>query len=175
VKKLLQIALGILMYAWLTLASAATIVVLNPEKAVFATDKAQQLGQELAASMKPQTSRYDEMGQQLQSLQQQLQQDQALLSATELTSRQQQFQALEQEYQQLGQHLLKIKVQQEQKFLVQMKPALDRVLSKLIEMHKISLILNPSAIVFAVPGIDITAEVVGLLNQEPLIEDDKSG
>mgnify|MGYP003958794587 CR=1 FL=1 len=174
-KELLQIVLAILLWLLLAPAHADTIVILNPEKAVFATDRAKQLGRQLSASIEPQTSRYDEMGQQLQSLQQQLQQYETLLNADELTSRKQQIQQLEQEYQQLGQHLLKVKVQQEQKFLVRMRPALDQVLSKLIGKHKISLILNPSAIVFAVPGIDITDEVVELLNQESLTEDGNSG
>ena len=174
-KKLANITLATMIWCWLPFTSASTIVILNPEQAVFATEKAKKLGQELAASMKPQTSRYDNMGLQLQSLKQQFQQDQALLSDTELTIRRQQVQDLEQDYQQLGQHLLKVKVQQEQKFLVKMKPVLDKVLLKLIEKHKISLILNPSATVFAVPQIDITTEVVELLNQEPLAEDGKAG
>ena len=64
-KKLANITLATMIWCWLPFTSASTIVILNPEQAVFATEKAKKLGQELAASMKPQTSRYDNMGLQL--------------------------------------------------------------------------------------------------------------
>jgi len=44
-------------------ALAEAIVVLKAEQAMFATQKAIVLGQQLTAQLKPQTTRYDAMGQ----------------------------------------------------------------------------------------------------------------
>jgi len=149
------------------LAHAETIVVLKPEQAMFATDKAIALGQELSTELKPQTTRFDAMGVELQALQQRLQADKDLMSAAEVQALQGEIQALVAEYQQLQNYLSNTKLKIEQEFLANMRPALDKILRQLIEENNISLIINGQSVIYNAAGIDITPKVVELLNLEP--------
>jgi outer membrane protein len=149
------------------LAMADAIVVLKAEQAIFATEKAIALGQQLSEQLKPQTTRFDAMGVELQALQQRLAADKDIMSSDEVQALQTDIQVLGSEYQQLKQYLSNAKMQTEQEFLANMRPALDKVLRKLIEEHGISLIINGQSVIYNDAGIDITGKVVELLNLEP--------
>ena len=148
-------------------AMAEAIVVLKAEQAIFATGKAIALGQQLSAQLKPQTTRYDAMGLELQALQQRFKADQDLMSGDEAQKLKIEIQALNAEYQQLQQYLTNMKAQAEQDFLVSMRPVLDKVLRQLIAKNNISLIVNGKSVIYNAAGIDITPKVVELLNLEP--------
>jgi len=147
--------------------NAEAIVVLKPEQAMFATDKAIALGQQLSAQLKPQTSRLDDMVQELQALQQRLQADKDLLSSAEVEALENQIKILGNEHQQLNNYLANIKGQTEQEFLAKMRPVLDKVLRQLIEANAISLIINGESTIYHTAAMDITPKVVELLNLEP--------
>jgi len=146
---------------------AEAIVVLKAEQAMFATEKAIALGQQLSAQLKPQTTRYDAMGLELQALRQRFEADQDLMSGDEAQKLKIEIQALNAEYQQLQQYLSNVKAQAEQNFLASMRPALDKVLRQLIAENNISLIINSQSVIYNAAGIDITPRVVELLNLEP--------
>jgi outer membrane protein len=149
------------------LAIANIIVVLKAKKAMFASEKAIALGQNLSAQLKPQTIRLDAMGQELQALQQRLEADKDIMSNDEVQKLQAEIQAVSVEYQKLKQYLSNVKLQVEQEFLANMRPVLDKVLRQLIEENDISLIINGQSAIYNAAGIDITSKVVELLNLEP--------
>jgi len=149
------------------LAIAEAIVVLKAEQAMFATEKALALGQQLSAQLKPQTIRYDAMGLELQALRQRFEADQDLMSGDEAQKLKIEIQGLNAEYQQLHQYLSTVKAQTEQDFLATMRPALDKVLRQLIAENNISLIINSQSVIYNAAGLDITSKVVELLNLEP--------
>ena len=149
------------------LAIANIIVVLKAKKAMFATEKAIALGQNLSAQLKPQTIRLDAMGQELQALQQRLEADKDIMSNDEVQKLQAEIQAVSVEYQKLKQYLSNVKLQVEQEFLANMRPVLDKVLRQLVEENDISLIINGQSAIYNAAGIDITSKVVELLNLEP--------
>ena len=149
------------------LAIANIIVVLKAKKAMFATEKAIALGQNLSAQVKPQTIRLDAMGQELQALQQRLEADKDIMSNDEVQKLQAEIQAVSVEYQKLKQYLSNVKLQVEQEFLANMRPVLDKVLRQLVEENDISLIINGQSAIYSAAGIDITSKVVELLNLEP--------
>ena len=107
------------------------------------------------------------MGLELQALQQRLAADKDIMSSDEVQALQADIQALSAEYQQLNQYLSNAKMQTEQEFLANMRPALDKVLRNLIEENEISLIINGQSVIYNAAGIDITGKVVELLNLEP--------
>jgi outer membrane protein len=148
------------------LSVAQTVVAFSPEKAMFATQAAKQLGQQLNQQLAPQTQRLQELGAEIQALQQRHQQDQALMSADEVQALEQEIQLQSQEYRKLQQYINNAKVQTEQKFLASMKPRLDAVLRTYIETNNVGLIVNSSAVIYAAQGIDVTAEIATLLDQE---------
>ena len=148
-------------------ALAEAIVVLKAEQAMFATQKAIILGQQLTAQLKPQTTRYDAMGQELQALKQRFEADKDLMSNDEAQKITLEIQGISNEYNQLKQYLSNVKVQAEQEFLASMRPALDRVLRRLIEENNISLIMNGQSVIYNTASIDITPNVIELLNLEP--------
>ena len=145
---------------------AQTVVAFSPEKAMFATQAAQQLGQQLNQQLAPQTQRLQELGVEIQALQQRHQQDQALMSGDEVQALEQEIQLQSQEYRKLQQYINNAKVQTEQKFLASMKPRLDAVLRTYIETNNVGLIVNSSAVIYAAQGVDVTAEIATLLDQE---------
>ena len=149
------------------LAIANIIVVLKAKKAMFASEKAIALGQNLSAQLKPQTIRLDAMGQELQALQQRLEADKDIMSSDEVQKLQTVIQALSVDYRKLKQYLSKAKLQVEQEFLANMRPVLDKVLRQLVEENDISLIINGQSAIYNAAGIDITSKVVELLNLEP--------
>jgi len=167
VKKVLIAAAFVITLSAPQLAIAEAIVVLKAEQAIFATGKAIALGQQLSARLKPQTTRYDAMGAELQALQQRFEADQDLMSSDEVGKLKTEIQALNAEYQQLQQYLSNMKAQAEQEFLASMRPALDKVLRQLIAKNNISLIINGQSVIYNAAGIDITPKVVELLNLEP--------
>ena len=148
-------------------AMAEAIVVLKAEQAMFATQKAIVLGQQLSSQLKPQTTRYDAMGQKLQALKQRVEADKDLMSSNEAQKITLEIQGLSNEYNQLKQYLTNVKAQAEQEFLASMRPALDRVLRRLIEENNISLIINGQSVIYNTASIDITPNVIELLNLEP--------
>ncbi|MGY8908191.1 MAG: OmpH family outer membrane protein, partial [Pseudomonadales bacterium] len=130
------------------LAIANIIVVLKAKKAMFASEKAIALGQNLSAQLKPQTIRLDAMGQELQALQQRLEADKDIMSNDEVQKLQAEIQAVSVEYQKLKQYLSNVKLQVEQEFLANMRPVLDKVLRQLVEENDISLIINGQSAIY---------------------------
>jgi outer membrane protein len=145
---------------------AQNIAVFSPEKALFGTQAAQQLGQQLSQQLKPQSERLDAVAQELQELQKRYQEDQALLSSEEIQQLELQINQGTQEFQKLNQYLNNAKLQTEQEFLALMRPKLNAILSTYIETNNIALIVNNTAVVYVQDGIDITAAITALLDQE---------
>ena len=148
-------------------AVAEVIVVLKAEQAMFATQKAILLGQQLSAQLKPQTTRYDSMGLELQASKQRFEADKDLMSSDEAKKITLEIKGLNNEHKQLKQYLTNLKVKAEQEFLGSMRPALDRVLRRLVEENNISLIINGQSVIYSNASIDITPKVIELLNLEP--------
>lgn len=158
------------LFAAVLLASSLTlaqnVVTFSPEKAMFGTQAAKQLGQQLSQQLAPQSQRLQELGAEVQAMQERHQQDQALMSAEELQELEQQIQLQSQEFRKLQQYIKNAKLQTEQQFLASMKPRLDAVLRTYIETNNIGLIINSSAVIYAGQGVDITNEIASLLDQE---------
>ncbi|MDB4001710.1 OmpH family outer membrane protein [Oceanospirillaceae bacterium] len=148
------------------LAIAQGIFVLKAEQAIFATQKALALGQQVSAQLKPQVVRFDSMGKELQALQQRLEIDKDLMSDDEVLQIKTQIQNLNAEYQQLQQYLSNAKLQAEQNFLTSMRPALDKVLGQFIKDNNPSVIINGNSVIYNATSVDITSKVVELLNLE---------
>ena len=148
------------------LAIAQGIFVLKAEQAIFATQKALALGQQVSAQLKPQVVRFDSMGKELQALQQRLEIDKDLMSDDEVLQIKTQIQNLNAEYQQLQQYLSNAKLQAEQNFLTSMRPALDKVLGQFIKDNHPSVIINGNSVIYNATSVDITSRVVELLNLE---------
>jgi len=103
----------------------------------------------------------------LQALKQRFEADKDLMSTDEAQKITLEIQGISNEYNQLKQYLSNVKVQAEQEFLASMRPALDRVLRRLIEENNISLIMNGQSVIYNTASIDITPNVIELLNLEP--------
>ena len=149
-----------------TLALAQNVVTLSPEKAMFGTQAAKQLGQQLSQQLAPQSQRLQELGAEVQALQERHKQDQALMSAEELQQLEHQIQLQSQEFRKLQQYIKNAKLQTEQQFLASMKPRLDAALRTYIETNNVGLIINSSSVIYAAQGVDITPEIATLLDQE---------
>ena len=148
------------------LAAAQNIAVFSPEKALFATQAAAQLGQQLNQQLKPQSERLQAIGKELQALQKRHKEDQSLMSADELKQLELQINQQSQEFQKLQQYLKNAKLQTEQKFLASMRPKLDGALKTYIEANDIALIVNSNAVVYSRSGVDITAAITAMLDQD---------
>ena len=152
--------------AFSSLVLAQNVAVFSPEKALFATQAAKQLGQQLSQQLQPQSQRMQSVATQVQALQKRYQEDQALMSAEEVQELKLQITQQSQEFNKLKQYLDNAKRQEENKFVAFMRPKLDAVLKAYIEANDIILIVNSSAVVYAQQGVDITVAITALLDQE---------
>jgi outer membrane protein len=157
------VALGISLSS---LAVADKIAIFSPEIAIFDTQAAKQLGQQLSEQLRPQGERLESVNQELEALQKRLEADQAILSSEELQQLQQQINQKTQIFQQLNQFINNAKLQTEQEFTQLMRPKLDEVLTKYIEANNISLILNRNAVIYLQGDIEITAAITALLDEQ---------
>ena len=165
IKKIIKFSLLIPLLASV-LCSAKATVVFNPEKAIFSTNKALKISEELEKRIEPQKKRFNEISTELKKIEKEFKQDIILLNKNEITKRKEKITSLRSEYQKIDQYLHNIKKQEEEEFLYKIRPVLDRILLKIIEEKNISLILDKTAVIYTDPLIDITDEVISLLNKE---------
>lgn len=161
---------GILVAALMSfsaLAAADKVATLSVQQALLASKASEEFRQKMAAEYKPVENRLADMRQQVQKMQAELQTAQANGSSqADLQKKNLQFQKLVTEFQRQGQELQLEQREKEQEFLKKMRPRLDAVIRDLIEKGNYDLVINKQSTIYAKPELDITAQVVELLNKQ---------
>ena len=141
------------------------IVVLDTVRAILESDEAKVLISAAEKGLEMEQSELKELAESRQALQQKLQKDGEVMSATEKRQVQKDIEALAIELQFLSQKLQKAVQDKRQEILVALAPQFEKVRNDLIEVEGYDMILAPNALIYVNPKNDITRKVTERMNE----------
>ena len=141
------------------------IVVLDTVRAILESDEAKVLISAAEKGLEMEQSELKELAESRQALQQKLQKDGEVMSATEKRQVQKDIEDLEIELQFLSQKLQKAVQDKRQEILVALAPQFEKVRNDLIEVEGYDMILAPNALIYVNPKNDITRKVTERMNE----------
>ena len=145
---------------------AEKVAALSVQQALMGSKAAEDYRAKLKDEFSGEQKRLVELESQAKKLQETMQKGQGTQSKEVTEQQRMQFQKAFGEYQRLGQELQQKQRQREQVFLQEMRPKLDKVIRGLIENEGYDLVVNKQATIYVKPGLDITAQVIELLNKQ---------
>ena len=159
------VALSLLLFAKGAFAQDTKIGVLNALQALFNSDAAQVVQQELEQELALDEQRASELTQQLQSLQEEYQQNEAVMTEEEIRRMNSSAQDLQVQLQLIQERVQQALQEQNQAFLESMQEELARAVTDVVAEGGFDLILNVDSAPYFAPVLDITARVTAKLNE----------
>lgn len=147
------------------LAQDTKIGVLNPLRALFASDAAQIIQQELEADLAPDQERATALSEQLNALAEEFQQNEAIMSEDEKRRMNSDAQDLQVQLQLIQERVQTALNERNQLFLENMQEQLANAVSEVVAAGGFDLILNTESSPYFAPVLDITARVTAKLNE----------
>lgn len=147
-------------------AHAEKIAVLGVQEALLASNAAAEFKKSLKAEFAKDEQKVLDLEKQVKATRDKVNKNKDLVSADELKKMRLQLQKTFAEYQRSGQALQQKRMQREQGFVSEMRPRLDKVIRGLIEKEGYDVVIAKQATLYATKQIDITAQVVELLNKQ---------
>lgn len=146
-------------------AMAEKVAVLGVQEALLKSQAALEFREQLKTKFSKDANQLRQLEDQAQKAREKLQKNKDLASKDELNKMRLQFQKAFAEFQKRAQVLQQKQAQEEQAFLKTMRPKLDKVILGLIKDQKYDVVIAKRATLYAAKQVDITAEVVELLNK----------
>ncbi|MDF1765455.1 MAG: OmpH family outer membrane protein [Gammaproteobacteria bacterium] len=141
------------------------IGVLNALQALFNSDAARVVQEELEQEFSADETRAQELSTQLQDLQAKFQQDEAVMTQDEIRRMNSNAQDLQVQLQLIQERVQKALQEKNQQFLQSMQAELATAVSDVVAEGGYDLILNVDSAPYFAPVLDITAKVTAKLNQ----------
>ena len=161
----LAACLGLALVASTALAQDTKIGVLNPLQALFNSDAARIVQQELEQEFSVDEARAAELSGQLQSLQEEYQQNEAVMTEDEIRRMNADAQDLQVQLQLIQERVQKALQEKNQQFLASMQEELAAAVTDVVAEGGFDLILNSESAPYFAPVLDITARVTAKLNE----------
>jgi len=158
--------LPVLLLASAGAAAELKIAVLDTQRALLESAEAQELMDTAQFDLEGDQNRVNALGQEIRTLQEQVQKDAEVMSPAEQRKRQKEIEDKQIEYQFLVNKLQKDVQDRRQELLQQMAPKVDAVLKDLIEVEGYDLILQRGSLLYANSRHDITRKVTEKLNEK---------
>lgn len=146
-------------------AMAEKIAVLGVQEALMGSQAAKDFRNQLKKRFGSDVKQLTKLEKQAKDARDKLQKNKDLASQADLNKMRMQFQKAYTEFQKRGQVLQQKQAQEEQVFLKQMRPKLDKVIRGLIEKQGYDIVVAKQATLYASKKVDITAQVIELLNK----------
>ena len=147
------------------LAQDTKIGVLNPLQALFNSDAARVVQEELEQEFANDEARAADLSSQLQELQQQYQQNEAVMTQEEIRRMNSDAQDLQVQLQLIQERVQQALQQKNQEFLSSMQSQLAAAVTDVVAEGGFDLILNAESAPYFAPVLDITARVTAKLNE----------
>ncbi len=147
------------------LAQDTKIGILNPLRALFASDAAAVIQQELEAELAPDQERATELSEQLNALAEEFQQNEAIMTEDEVRRMNSNAQDLQVQLQLIQERVQTALNERNQAFLESMQEQLATAVSDVVAEGGFDLILNADNAPYFAPVLDITARVTAKLNE----------
>ncbi len=166
IRKYLSWSLLAVMLAAGNVAAELKIAVLDTQRALIESDEAQRLLQSAQVDLEGDQNKVNALGQEIQTMQEQLQKDAEVMSPAEQRKRAGEIEDKRMQYQFEVNRLQKQVQDRRQELLQQMAPKIDAVLKDLIEVEGYDLILQRGNLLYANSKHDITRKVTEKLNEK---------
>lgn len=163
--KSLIFTLGIVFCSQGVFAQDTKIGVLNALQALFNSDAAQVVQQELEQEFALDEQRAAELTEQLQTLQEEYQQNEAVMTEDEIRRMNSSAQDLQVQLQLIQERVQQALQEKNQEFLASMQEELAAAVTDVVAEGGFDLILNVDAAPYFAPVLDITARVTAKLNE----------
>ncbi|MFW6041371.1 MAG: OmpH family outer membrane protein [Guyparkeria sp.] len=148
-----------------TVAAELKIAVLDTQRALLASEEAQELMNNSQTDLQDEQQEVNELGQEIMALQEQLQTDADVMSSAEQRRRQKEIEDKKMDYQFLANKLQKAVQDRRESLMQQMAPKIDAVLQDLIEVEGYDVIMQRGSLLYANSKHDITRKVTEKLNE----------
>lgn len=162
----------VLLLAAMPVLAENRIGVVNLREAVFSSDAGDEFGEVIQGELKKEEERIRKLEQEAKELQERLESDGSMMNESERNDLQSDFEEKAREYQQRRSRFEQAVNQRQQQFLQQSRPTVDAAMEKLLEKHELDLIIPAEAVIYAKPDMDLTDEMIELLNEQAASEDD---
>lgn len=145
------------------------IAVVSLEEAILQTDYAQNRLAEFEnnENFAADKAEFDSLREELDTLVQEFQRDQAAMSEDQQIAARQKLQSKQQDIEYVGKKLQSMQQQNAQRVFQEMLPSAREVLREVIETEQIGLLLQQQTVIHADLGYNVTAKVTDKLNQLP--------
>ena len=147
------------------MAQDTKIGVLNALQALFNSDAARIVQEELEQEFNADETRAQELSEQLTALSEKFQQDEAVMTQDEIRRMNSNAQDLQVQLQLIQERVQKALQEKNQQFLQSMQGTLAEAVSDVVAEGGYDLILNVDSAPYFAPVLDITAKVTAKLNQ----------
>ncbi len=141
------------------------IGVLNPLQALFNSDAARVVQQELEQEFAEDEARATELTNQLRELQQEFQQNEAVMTQEQIRRMNSQAQDLQVQLQLIQERVQQALQEKNQEFLASMQNELAAAVSDVVAEGGYDLVVNADSVPYFAPVLNITARVTAKLNE----------
>ena len=169
--KNLVVCLSLVLISQGAFAQDTKIGVLSALQALFNSDAARVLQEELDQEFAADTERGQELTQELTALAEKFQQDEAIMTAEEIRRINSNAQDLQVQLQLIQERVQQALQERQQQFLESMQPTLAAAVTDVVAEGGYDLILNSEATPYFAPVLDITAKVTAKLNEQTQSEE----
>lgn len=159
--------MGLVLLLWVAgnVAMADVVRTLHLEEALFASDAGRQFQEEMRKEFTSQEEDLIALEKQAIAARDKVEQNQGLVTDQELQQLVLQFEKVYTEFQTRAETLQQRQVEKRNAFMNSMNPKLDTVVNQIIDRDGITVILPRNNLYFFAHEIDMTKEVIQLLNQ----------
>ena len=164
-RQILLVGLALAFFAQGAVAQDTKIGVLNALQALFNSDSAQVVQTELEQEFELDETRATELTEQLQSLQSEYQQNEAVMTEDEIRRMNANAQDLQVQLQLIQERVQQALQEKNQQFIASMQNELAAAVTDVVAEGGFDLILNADTAPYFAPVLDITARVTAKLNE----------
>ncbi len=134
--------------------------------ALLSSEDAKKFGEQLKKDFADEESRLREVGEIAQKLQDRLKKDAAIMSDSERSKLGAELEEKAQEFNFLKNKYQSAISKREEMFLQESKPKVDEAIRKIANSENIDIVLPSKLVIYANPGLDLTAKLIKELNSK---------
>ena len=163
--KVLLTAIALMSVTATAMAQDTKIGVINLEQALFNSDRAKTIQEEIRAEFSSDEQRALTLQEELRAMQEKFKQDEAIMSQAEIRTMNSNAQEKQLQLQLISERLQQAVQEKNQEFVDSMRQTLTDAISDVVAEGGFDLILNSGGVAYAAPVLDITARVTAKINE----------
>ncbi len=161
----LMMLVGVALLSASATAQDTKIGIINLEQALFTSEAARGVQQEIEVEFSNDVERAQSIQQELIALQEKFQQDEAIMSESEIRQMNADAQEKQLQLQLISERLQQAQQEKNQEFVESMRQTLTDAISDVVAEGGYDLVLNAASVAYADPVLDITPKVTAKINQ----------